>query len=169
LEGDTITPFEIVNSIPFNVDPILPPPSGSGQSCSGPDLISEVNLSANQNNFSSCQGSYGNCIVLVAGQSVSGTIKVTNQGDVTSPATILHFDAPDGSTSIGSFSIPSLSSGASYQINLPQITFSIPGGTYVASTADFNSDVTECDEFNNSNSHCIIVLPNLLQMRSLRK
>ncbi len=142
LDGDTATTFEIV----------APPPS---QVCIGPDLVSSISLS------SSITNCYGYCTTIRVGMSLTGTATVTNVGNAASPVTMLKIDLPDGTPVPGPFSIPALNPGQSYVVNLPAMTFNTVGGTYIATTADYNNQALECNEFNNSNSACIQVLPVL--------
>ncbi len=143
LDGDTTTTFQIV----------APPPS---QVCVGPDLVTSISLSPGINH---CYSYY--CTVIRAGMSLTGTATVTNEGNAASVATVLKFDLPDGTPVPGPFTIPALSSGQSYIVNLPAMTFNTVGGTYISATADYTNQAIECNEFNNTTSNCIQVLPVL--------
>ena len=143
LDGDTATSFEIIEPAVVSI-------------CVGPDLVSSISLSAG---ISNCSGSY--CTVIRAGQSLTGTITISNVGNAASTATTLKIDLPDGTPVPGLYTIPALSPGQSYLINLPSMTFNTLGGTYISSYADFANQANECNEFNNSNTACILVLPVL--------
>ncbi len=143
LDGDTATSFEIIEPAVVSI-------------CVGPDLVSSISLSSG---ISNCSGSY--CTVIRAGQSLTGTMTISNVGNAVSTSTILKVDLPDGTPVPGPFTIPALSPGQSYLVNLPSMTFNTVGGTYISSYADYNNQANECNEFNNSNSACILVLPVL--------
>jgi hypothetical protein len=142
LNGDTTTTFEMV----------VPPP------CSGPDLVSSVTLS--ESTVSVCNSGY-NLTYILAGQSLTGKATVTNTGDLAAGPSLLNFNLPNGTPIPKPINIPALGSKESYTVDLPAITFNNSVTTYISTMADYNNDVAECYEYNNSSSRSILVLPPL--------
>ncbi|MFZ4399493.1 MAG: LamG-like jellyroll fold domain-containing protein [Bacteroidales bacterium] len=140
LTGDTTTSFEIY------VPPIV--------YC--PDLTVSLNIGPQTVSPGSCHYNY--CVNIIEGESLSGNVTVYNNGNQSSGPSILHLDAPFGSPApMSNISIPALSPGASYILSIPSMTYSSAGGTYVSATVDYNNNVAECYEGNNSSSVCIMV------------
>jgi subtilase family serine protease len=142
LEGDTTAIFVMVT----------PPP------CSGPDLVTSVTLSPST--VSVCNPSYTTTYIL-AGQSLSGQVIVTNAGNEQAGTSVLNISLPDGTPVPGPFNIPPLGPGTSHTVDLPAMTFNNASNTYIRATVDYNNSVNECGEFNNSSSRSINVLPAL--------
>ena len=150
LNGDTTTSFEIYAPPPVYIY------------C--PDLFVSINLGPQTVNPSSCHGN--NCINILQGDQLSGSITVYNSGNIASGPSTLHIDAPYGSPAPPSnISIPGLSPGSSYTVPISNITYNTIGGTYFSAIADYNNNVAECNELNNSSSVCIMVhqaLPDII-------
>ncbi len=144
LDGDVSTSFEI----------IAPPP------CLLPDLVATIDLGTQTVTPGNCHGN--NCINILQGQALAGSVTVTNQGLGASLASELHIQSPDGNPNpSGNYPIPALAPGASFNIIIPAMTFINLGGTYFSTTVDFDSEIDECSEGNNNNSVCIMVHPTL--------
>ena len=96
------------------------------------------------------------------GDSLSGTVTVTNVGETeTTAPTILDVNIPGGTPAIGTFNIPALDVGQSFTQAINDIQFNTVGTTYAWSNADSNDDEAECRENNNTDSETIHVLPIL--------
>ena len=140
LTGDTTTSFEIY----------VPPPVYCA------DLSVSLSIGSQTVNPGSCH--WNNCINILQGQTLSGSITVYNNGNIASIPTTLRVDCPDGLPAIPNlYSIPLINPGASYTITIPALTFNTIGGTNIYASADYNNDIAECYEYNNNNSLCIMV------------
>jgi len=142
LDGDTSDLFEVV----------VPPPV----IC--PDLITSIHLGPSTVTPGSCH--WNNCINILQGQALAGTITVTNAGNGASAATVLNIVSPQGVPNpAGPVNVPALNPGASFVTNIPAMVFNNLGGTFVSATADANNNVNECNEWNNTDNVCIMVHP----------
>jgi hypothetical protein len=121
------------------------------------DLISSININAN----TVLTSGYNNTTIL-AGESVSGSIVVTNTGcGNTIATTFASITQSGGSFTIPSFNVPALAPGASYTQAFTNVVFTNAGIYNICANADANSVIAESDENNNATCRSINVLSNL--------
>ncbi|MEI8204024.1 MAG: CARDB domain-containing protein, partial [Bacteroidota bacterium] len=123
-----------------------------------PDLVTSINLGPQTVNPGYCHTN--DCVNILLGEFLSGTVTVSNIGNLASSPSLLQIFSP-GSIQFLSIAIPvpALAPGASFITGVPAITFNSLGGTYVSATIDYNNTVAECYEGNNTSSACIMIHP----------
>jgi hypothetical protein len=112
-----------------------------------PDLVASVTVSESE---------------IFPGESINGTVKVTNIGCAASNATtFLDISQTGGLPVIGDVAVPPLAVGASFTTNYSNITFNQLGTYYICGTADANFQVEESSEGNNTGCAAVTVVPPL--------
>ena len=138
IRGNT-TDFTLIDTFTTTFTLITPPPAA----CS-PDLRVSITLSDYK---------------FPTGTTITGTATVYNNGCDTADASQLFIELPAGTPVPGPFSIPLLLPNASYTVNLGNMTFNTIGQTYIKGYADYGNVVAESNEFNNTYTRNITVLP----------
>ncbi|MGB0863365.1 MAG: CARDB domain-containing protein, partial [Saprospiraceae bacterium] len=98
---------------------------------------------------------------ITVGTTITGTATVYNYGCDTADASQLFIELPDGTPVPGPYSVPQLLPNQSHTVDLGNMTFNTIGQTYIKAYADYTNLVFESNEFNNTRTRSITVLPAL--------
>ncbi len=105
--------------------------------------------------------SYSGSAVIAAGTSFTGTIFVQNNCSAITEQTTLFIAPPAGTVNAYEVLIPPLGPGETYPVALPVLTMNTTGEFFLSATVDFNNQIEEDQENNNTEYIALIVKPAL--------